>query len=88
MQNLKDNDLKEINKFDHFLLRKIVGAHSKVPVEFLFLETAGLPIDLILKNRRVNYLHTASNRDKSELRGKFGVGINLVVADDDNQTWF
>ena len=68
--NLKDNDLKEINKLDNFLLRKIVGAHSKVPVEFLFLETAALPIDIILKSRRINYLHTILNRERDELTHK------------------
>ena len=33
-QNLKDNDLTEINNLDNFLLGKMVGAHSKVPIEF------------------------------------------------------
>ena len=69
-QNLKDNDLREINKLDNFLLGKMVGAHSKVPIEFLFLETAALLIDFILKSRRVNYLHTILNREKSELTHK------------------
>ena len=68
--NLQEKDLKELKKLDQYLLRKIIGAHSKVPIEFLFLETGALPIDFILKSRRINYLHTILNRNKNELTHK------------------
>ena len=38
--NLKDKELNDLKKLDQYLLRKIIGAHSKVPVEFLYLETS------------------------------------------------
>ena len=38
--NLKDNELNELKKLDQYLLRKMLRAHSKVPVQFLYLETS------------------------------------------------
>ena len=60
--NLKDQQLKELKVIDQYLLRQILGAHSKVPVEFLYLESSGIPIDFILTSRRLNYLHTILSR--------------------------
>ena len=56
--NMKENDLSELKKLDQYLLVKIIGAHSKVPVELLYLETSTTPLDFILKSKRINYLHT------------------------------
>ena len=55
---------------DQYLIRKIIGAYSKVPVEFLFLETSAIPIDFILTSRRLNYLHTILSRGDNELTKK------------------
>ena len=68
--NMKENDLNELKKLDQYLLRKIIGAHSKVPVELLYLETSTTPLDFILKSRRINYLHTILNRNDTELTKK------------------
>ena len=57
-------------KLDQYLLRKIIGAHSKVPVEFLYLETSTTPLNSILKSRRINYLHTILGRSDLELTRK------------------
>ena len=50
-------DIQVITQMDNYLMRKILGAHSKIPIEMLFLETGTLPIEFILISRRVNYLH-------------------------------
>ena len=55
---------------DNFLIRQIIGANSKVPVELLFLETSSTPIDFVLTSRRLNYLHTLLNRSDNELTKK------------------
>ena len=68
--NLKDHQLKELKVLDQYLLRKIVGAHSKVPVEFLYLETSAIPIDFILTSRRLNYLHTILKGGDNEITKK------------------
>jgi hypothetical protein len=48
-------------------MRKIIGAHSKVPIEMLYLETSAIPIEFVLASRRINYLHNIVSRDASEL---------------------
>ena len=65
--NLQDHHLKELMTLDQYLLRQIIGAHSKVPVEFLFLETSAIPINYVLTSRRLNYLHILLNRSDEEL---------------------
>ena len=50
-------DIKLFIKLDHYLSRQIVGWLSKVPIEFLYLETSALPIEFILASWRLNYLH-------------------------------
>ena len=65
--NLQDNHLKELMTLDNYLIRQIIGAHSKVPVEFLFLETSAIPINFVLTSRRLNYLHIILNRSDEEL---------------------
>ena len=45
----------------------MLGAHAKVPLEALFLETGTVPIRFILKTRRLCYLKTILKRDSEEL---------------------
>ena len=52
---------------DQYLLRSIVGALSKVPLEHLYLETACLPISYIIACRRMIYLKTILSRQDNEL---------------------
>ena len=59
--------MNDLEKVDEFLLRKILGAPSKTPIEYLYLETATIPIEFILKSRRVNYLYSILTRNESEL---------------------
>ena len=66
-QGLTEDDLKNLEKVDESLLRGICGAHSKIPIESLFLETGAIPIRFVIKNRRLSYLKTIINRDPDEL---------------------
>ena len=53
--NIVSNDLKELKKLDNYLIRKIIGAHSKVTVEFfLYLKTSATPTEFILKSTRID----------------------------------
>ena len=49
------------------LLRGLLKAHSKVPVEALHLETGTISIRHILKSRRLCYLQNILRRDSEEL---------------------
>ena len=50
-------------------MRKIVGCHSKVPIESAHrnLETNTIPLDFILASCRLNYLHNIFSRTDDEL---------------------
>ena len=56
---------------DERLLRRILSAHSKTPVETLYLETGNIPIRFILMSRRLNFLHYILNEDESSLLHRF-----------------
>ena len=47
---------------DHYIMRNIVGAHSKVPIELLHLETKSIPLNFFLASCRINYLHNIVNK--------------------------
>ena len=51
----KDTDI--FINLDKNLMKKIIGAQSKVPTELLFLETAAIPVRYILASRRANFFH-------------------------------
>jgi hypothetical protein len=52
---------------DHKILREIIGAQCKVPVEMLYLETGAIPIKSVMAVKRIIYLHNIVSRDNSEL---------------------
>ena len=49
------------------MLRKILSAHAKTPVEFLYLETGALPVRSVIASRRLNYLKHLHNTSEHEL---------------------
>ena len=64
---IEDNDLKVLESIDENLLRYLVKAHSKTPLEFLYLETGAIPIRFLISSRRLIYLRTILMKDDSEL---------------------
>ena len=66
-QGISNADVEQIEKVDEALLRGLLRAHAKVPLEALFLETGTIPIRFILKTRRLCYLKTILHRDDEEL---------------------
>ena len=65
--NIKPEDSKEFEIVYQYLLRSLLKAHSKVPVEQLYLETACLPIPYVISARRMLYLKTILDRHDNEL---------------------
>ena len=61
------NDVLLLEKVDEALLRGLLKAHSKIPLEALFLETKSLPIRFTLSSRRLMYLHSILQKDEGEL---------------------
>ena len=48
-------------------MRGLLGAHPKIPLEALCLETKSVPIRFIVASRRILYLHTILQRNSSEM---------------------
>ena len=67
---LNGKHIRDLEKVDEYLIRKILSAHSKTPIEILYLETGTIPIRFIISLRRLLYLHTLLKRDNSELTKK------------------
>ena len=69
--NVKEEDIQKLSAVDEYLLRNILGAPSKTPIEALYLETGCLPIKFVLKTRRLMYLHHILSRSEDEVIRKF-----------------
>ena len=52
---------------DKYLLRTLLGAHAKVPLEHLYLEVAALPFSYVISSRRVLYMQTILKRPDEEI---------------------
>ena len=65
--NISEAEIRKFEIVDEHLLRSLVGAHAKTPLEFLYLETGSIPIRFILSCRRMIYLQTILKRSNLEL---------------------
>ena len=68
--DLTESNLRTLEQTDESLLRQILKAHSKTPIEALYFELGCTPIRHILKARRLNYLHYILKLEKSDLLWK------------------
>ena len=65
--SVSNSDLVPLEKIDENLLRFVLGAHAKAPLETLYLESGAIPIRYIVASRRMCYLQTIVKRDDTEL---------------------
>jgi hypothetical protein len=63
-------DTMALEKPDEALLRGLLGAHSKVPIEFLYLECGITMVRHILASRRMIYLQNILKTDPTEMLRK------------------
>ena len=65
--NITEEEVKILEKVDEYLLRSLVKAHSKVPLEFLYLEAGAIPVRFLISSRRILYFQTILKRPENEL---------------------
>ena len=80
--------IKSIEAIDEALIRGILKAHAKTPIEFLYLEVGATPIQWVIAQRRLNYLKHILSKEDHELVKKvylaqkenptFGDFVNLA----------
>ena len=65
------SEIKEFDNLDLSLLRKILQAPISTPKEAFYLELGLIPIEVLLKVKRINYLRYLLTRNKDEMISKF-----------------
>ena len=68
---LQKSEITELEQVDRILLRRILGAPDSTCVEALYLELGLTPISVILKIRRVMFLHYLATQKEDEMLHKF-----------------
>ena len=64
-------EVETFEKMDLILLRKILKTPMSTPKEAIYLELGILPLGVLLKEKRVNYLHYLITRNSQEMLSKF-----------------
>jgi hypothetical protein len=59
-------EINEFEKLDRLLLRKILAVPFSTPQEAFYLELGIVPISVVIKIRRLQYLHNLVNRKEKE----------------------
>ena len=62
--------MKRLEAVDEALLRNILKAHSKTPLEFLYLETGSLQLRWIVAQRRIVFMQQIMRRHDNDLLKK------------------
>ena len=71
--NLSKSEIYEFEKLDILFFSKLFEVPGTTPHEAFFLELGILPVDAIIKARRINYLYSILKRDKSSMLYSFFV---------------
>ena len=69
--NVKKSEIEELEQLDRSLLRKILKVPISTPKESFYLELGILPIGIVIKARRIVYLHDLANLNQNEMLYKF-----------------
>ena len=64
-------EISEFEKLDRLLLRKILGVPFSTPQKAFYLELGIVPISVIVKARRIQYLHNLAKRDDDQMIHQF-----------------
>ena len=78
LHDITKQQVEKLKNVDEVYLRKLLGAHSKVAKEALFIETGKIPINLILKVRRLMYWWHLINKDKETMLYKVYDAQNCI----------
>ncbi len=61
------NRITQFERVEQGMIRAVLSAHSKTPVECLYLEIGIIPLRFHLMSRRILYYHTILDREDDEL---------------------
>ena len=67
---IKQSEIDELEAVDKLFLRRVLGAPESSCIESLYLELGVIPIRVIIKARRVSYLHYLTKLEENEMLAK------------------
>ena len=62
--NLSESDIQEFENIDKLFFRRLLEVPKTTPIESFYLEMGAIPIGIIIKARRINYLRSILSRDE------------------------
>ena len=65
--NYKQQNIHDLEKIDHMILRSITGIQAKAPTEFAYMETASQTVTNVISVRRMTYLQVILKRHADEI---------------------
>ena len=68
--SISEKNIEDLEVMDCMLLCFILGAHSKIQTEFLYLETGATPLKQVITSRRLIYLKTLLKIPDTEITKK------------------
>ena len=69
--NLTKTNISDLETLDETLLRRLLDAPSKTPIPSLYLELGIYPIEFIIKEKRLMFLHQILNCGENRLINQF-----------------
>ena len=69
--NTTESEMAEFESLDKLFFRRLLGAPKSTPIEALYLELGAIPMGIIIKARRLNYLHNILSRDPDSMLYRF-----------------
>ena len=69
--NFSESDSQEFENLDKLFFRRLLKVPQSTPTEAFYLEMGAVPIGIIIKARRLNYLHSILRGDRSGMLYSF-----------------
>ena len=67
MHGITNQQVQKLQNVDEIYIRKLLGAPVTTAKEALFIETGKIPLDIILKTRRLMYWWNVVNQDSNSM---------------------
>ena len=69
--NVSESEISEFDKLDKLFFRRLLSVPKSTPIEAFYLELGAIPMGIIIKSRRVKYLHNILHRKPNTMLSSF-----------------
>ena len=71
--NITESEMSEFESLDKLFFRRLLSVPKSTPIEALYLELGAIPMGIMIKARRLNYLHSVLRRNPDSMLYRFFV---------------